>query len=208
MKPTIVIEHLEPEMSLWILLEYRHAGLIVGDRDMLWFTNIPARYKKILDKYGRVYEKSILELVPQEKIVILDPQAEKPLTYDDLLGKYVVIGGILGDYPPRGRTKELLSSRAPRAEKRNIGEGQYSIDGTVYYVMYLWKHGSMNEFKYVDGVKINTNEGHIFLPFRYPVEDNRPILAPGLKEYLLSKRVPDHILKEISSNEIIEDEKN
>ncbi len=205
MKPIIVIEHLEPEIGLWLLLEYRHAGLIVGDRDMLWFTNIPARYKKILYKYGRVYDKSILELVPQEKIVILDPQAEKSLTYDDLLSKYLVIGGILGDYPPRGRTRELLSSRAPRALKRNIGDGQYSIDGAVYYVVYLWKHSSMNGFKYVDGVKINTNEGHIFLPFRYPIQDDKPLLAPGLKEYILSKRIPDHILKEILSDEIIED---
>ena len=64
----------------------------------------------------------------------------------------------------------------------------------------------MNEFKYVDGVKINTREGHVFLPFRYPIRDNKPVLAPGLKEYLLSKRVPDHILKEILSNEVIEDE--
>ncbi len=197
MKPTIVIEHLEDEMSLWILLEYRHVGIIVGEHDMLWFTNVPRRYHRILSKYGKVHERSILNLVPQDKIVILDPQADKPLTYSDLKGRYIVIGGILGDYPPRGRTRELLSSRAPRAIKRNIGDGQYSIDGAVYYVIYLWRHKSMEGFKYIDGVKIDTPHGHILLPFRYPLVNDRPLMAPGLREYLLSRRIPDNILKEL-----------
>lgn len=201
-EPIIIIEHLEDRLGLWVFLEYRHSSLIVG-RNRLWFTNVPRRYHSLLKRYGYVYEESIVELadkdaVPREKIVILDPDAEKSLEYSDLEDSYIVIGGILGDHPPRKRTKKLLTQRLPGVRTRNIGNGQYSIDGAVYYVQYLWENKTLSGFRYIDGITIETREGYIRLPFRYPLENNKPVLAPGLIEYLTGKPLPKDILKEIN----------
>ncbi|MET1159945.1 MAG: RNA methyltransferase [Thermoprotei archaeon] len=202
-KPVIIIEHLEQEMGIWILLEYRHSSLIYG-KDYLWLTNIPTKYHRIFSKYAlRVYSESLLDLVRKsivrsDEILVLDPQAEEELTYGDLLEfKYIVIGGILGDHPPRGRTKKLLTDKLGNVEARNIGDGQYSIDGAVYYVDYLWKNRNLKGFKYVDGVVIEAVDSEIRLPFRYPVVNGKPLLAPGLIEYLSTGKTPDYILREL-----------
>lgn len=201
-KPVIVIEHLEESMGLWVFLEYRHSSMIYG-REYLWFTNVPSKYHRILCRYGKVFSKSIVDLVKDgvvggNEVLVLDPQAEKSLTYDDLLRyKYIVIGGILGDHPPRGRTKELLAKRLGKVETRNIGNRQYSIDGSVYYVNYLWTNKDLGNYKYIDGVEIKTPTGIIYLPFRYPVVEGKPLLAPGLREYLVKGSVPRSILKEL-----------
>ena len=105
----VVIEHLENELRPWIFLEYRHVSFIFGKENTI-YTNIPHRYHSILNKYGYVYAESIVDIIndgiikPNET-VILDPWADKELTIQDLDHiKYVVIGGILGDYPPRTYT--------------------------------------------------------------------------------------------------------
>ncbi len=198
----IIIEHLEDEFAPWILLEYRHSSLIAG-RDMILFTNIPDRYHRILERYGTVSSESIVNLVSSgiikgEDLVVLDPKAQRRLEREDLYGKYVVIGGILGDHPPRGRTWELLTRKLLDygVITRNIGEGQYSIDGAVYYVVELWRN-KLDGFRFVDGVDIETPHGKIHLPFRYPVVNGKPLLAPGLVEYLVHGRIPREILEEI-----------
>lgn len=201
-KPVVVIEHLEEYISIWIFLEYRHSSIIYS-RDYLWYTNIPERYISLLNKYGNVFNKSIINMIingdiePGE-VVILDPQAVKQLEYTDLLKyKYIVIGGIMGDHPPRGRTKTLISNRLPSVETRNIGDKQYSIDGSVYYVNYLWINRDMKNYKYIDGVELKNKNGSIYLPYRYPLVNNKPLLAPGLVEYLLHGELPEYIRREI-----------
>ncbi|RLG79857.1 MAG: hypothetical protein DRO13_05120 [Thermoprotei archaeon] len=201
-KPVVIIEHLEDTVGIWLFLEYRHSSLIYGSK-YIWFTNLPEKYHAILSKYGRVSNKSTIDLVrggeiTAREVLILDPQAEKSLDYYDLVThRYVVIGGILGDNPPRGRTKKLLTDKLENVEARNIGDGQYSIDGSVYYVDYLWRHRSLAGYSYVDGISIETRNGSIHLPFRYPLVEGKPLLAPGLLEYLREGRVPSYILREI-----------
>lgn len=205
-RPIAVIEHCEPEFSPWLILEYRHSSLIYGKEHIL-FTNIPERYIKIMSRYGRVSEKSIVELVLRgninpEEIVILDPSAPLSLTYSDLASaKYIVIGGILGDHPPRGRTRLHITSKMPQnVRARNIGNGQYSIDGAIYYVQYLWQNKSANGFKFVDGITIETLSGYIYLPFRYPLINNKPLLADGLEYYLKYRKLREDIWLELTSN--------
>lgn len=202
-KPTIIIEHCEEELSPWILLEYRHASIIYG-REYLWFTNIPTKYQKILSKYGKVRIESVLELIRRneiktEEVIVLDPKASRTLTYKDLSeAKYVIIGGILGDYPPKGRTWEYITSRIRENVKAfNIGENQYSIDGAVYYVEHLWRNKDMSGFKYVDGVILKTDHGEIKLPYRYPLVNDKPLLADGLEYYLKYRKIRDDIWLEI-----------
>lgn len=204
-KPIIIIEHCEDGLSPWIILEYRHASIIYG-RENLLFTNIPRKYHKILAKYGRVEEASIIDLVnngviPASQVIILDPKAREELKYTHLLeAKYVVVGGILGDYPPRGRTWEFITSKMPPTVKAfHIGEGQYSIDGTVYYVHYLWSNKSLEGYQYIDGLKIETDYGEVYLPYRYPVANGKPLLADGLEYYLKYRKIRDDIWSELAS---------
>lgn len=203
MNYVVIVEHLEAELSPWLLLEYRHVSRIQG-RDHTWFTNVPARYHRIIKIYGRVFEESVIDLLvsgalnPHETI-ILDPQAPGKLQYSDLATvKYVIIGGILGDHPPRGRTKTLLTSRIPSSVKAfNIGEAQYSIDGAAYYVKYLLDHRGEEGFQYVDGVTVETEHGYVFLPYRYPLVDGKPLLADGLEYYLKHRKLREDIWREI-----------
>lgn len=201
-KPLIVIEHLEIELSPWILLEYRHSSILAG-KDRIMYTNVPLKYHSILSRYGKVSMYSVLDIFDHKRLLILDPKADKALNRKDLENiDAVVIGGILGDHPPRGRTYTLLSSRAKDSIKRNIGDGQYSIDGAVYVVLEVLRRGCLECIDYVDGVElskiIGDEEVRVFLPFRYPIINNKPLLAPGLSEYLLNGKLPDFIIEEIN----------
>lgn len=207
-RPLIAIEHLEEELSPWLYIEYRHSCMLAKCNIMI--TNLPEKYHRLLKGYGcKTSSRSILDMYDHRKILILDPQATSTLTYRDLCRvDVVVIGGILGDHPPRGRTKKLLSSRAPEAIKRNIGKGQYSIDGAVYVVLKLLEKRDLSAIKYVDGIiikeEVNGISREIYLPFRYPLDEHyNPVLAPGLKEYLLHGK-----LVSTSPNEIKQDECN
>ncbi|MBI4148313.1 hypothetical protein HY490_03415, partial [Candidatus Woesearchaeota archaeon] len=55
--PTFVIEHLEPKVFQWCVLEYRHISQIVG-KENLWFTNasLPASSSR-LAKFGKVFQE-------------------------------------------------------------------------------------------------------------------------------------------------------
>jgi len=59
--PKFIIEHLEPELYEWCLIEYEHISKIVG-KDNTIFTNINKNYKNNLKKYSTAYEKSIVDL--------------------------------------------------------------------------------------------------------------------------------------------------
>lgn len=206
MKPIIVIENCEDTISPWLLLEYRHASMIYG-KEYLLFTNIPRKYHRLMSKLGSVLEESIVELVNTGRVdpgelIVLDPRSRERLSRDILLStRYVVIGGILGDHPPRGRTYMYITSRLPSDTRAyNIGEGQYSIDGSVYYVNYLLSHSDLSEFRYIDGVSVETEYGHIYLPYRYPIVDDKPLLADGLEYYLKYRKLRDDIWREITGD--------
>lgn len=201
-KPVVVIEHLEDGLSPWILLEYRHLSSFYG-LNCVVFTNIPEKYHRILSRYGTPVKESIIEIVnsgvikPGE-VIILDPASPSELTYEILSRtKYVVVGGILGDHPPKKRTWELISSRLKSIESYNIGDGQYSIDGAVYYIYYMYSNKGMEGYKYVDGVSIRNGDRIIHLPFRYPLVEDKPFISSDLIYYILNRRIPDHVWKEI-----------
>lgn len=200
--PIIVIEHCEDTLSPWILLEYRHVSQIFG-KERVWFTNVNERYHRILFKYGTPYSESVVSMVLRGfikagEVAVLDPRSSERLTYNDLISyKYIVIGGILGDFPPRGRTYALITSRMPGVRAYNIGEGQYSIDGAAYYIYYMATHGGDQGFQYVDGVYIRHGDLEIRLPFRYPLVNGRPLLAEGLEYFLINRRLPEYIRREI-----------
>ena len=50
-----IIEHLEPRLWKWCMIEYKNISKIVG-RKNLWFTNIKQKSKEVkeLAKYGKI----------------------------------------------------------------------------------------------------------------------------------------------------------
>lgn len=196
-----VIEHLEPRLSRWLLLEYKHASSIVG-RGNLIITNAKG-LKEVLEDIAIVYEESVVELLGTKlrprKTIILEPKAEKLLEPEDFNDEVmVIVGGIMGDHPPKGRTWTMLTSKLlGKAKPRSLGPLQFSIDGAVYVAYEVSKGRELIDIEVVDGVEIEVPSPYpgiqatIKLPYAYPVVNGKPLLAPGLVEYLRYKIVYD-----------------
>lgn len=187
------IEHLEDVLSEWLLLEYRHCVEITGGR--LLFTNVRREeWRRKLEEIGGIcLKESIVDLAEEfDRIAVLDPTGERRLEKGEL-EKYdvVVVGGILGDHPPRRRTRELLTRRLleikPECDVLNLGEKQLSIDGAILVAL-LINEGI--EFELADEIEIELGEGHsIVLHYAVPVVSGKPIITPGLIEYLIRRAV-------------------
>lgn len=200
-KTLFVIEHLEPRLSRWLLLEYKHSSSIVGKRNLI-ITNARG-LKGLLEDIAVVYEESIVELLGTKlkprKSIILEPRAEKLLEPEDFDDEVVVVvGGIMGDHPPKGRTWAMLTSRLlDRAEPRSLGPLQFSIDGAVYMAYQVSRGRKLSDIEIVDGVEVEVPSPYpgikatIRLPYAYPIVNGRPLLAPGLIEYLKYRIVYD-----------------
>lgn len=191
--PLIIIEHLEDHFSLWIRAEYRHAKQLAGER--LVFTNLGefltnAREENLCP----CFSESVTELQgvlynDPAKVIILDPFAEKPLKPREAAStEALVIGGILGDNPPRGRTQRLLTQRARHMLARNLGPYQLSIDGAVYVALRVANGTPLEEIPLVHRprlyVDIDGLEVEIELPFSYPLVDGEPLISDEVKELL------------------------
>jgi ribosome biogenesis SPOUT family RNA methylase Rps3 len=197
MKPIFVIEHLEPEIGKWLLYEYEHASEIIG-KNRLMFTNVRRdEWRQLLSKLGTVEERSAAEIFNHEKVIILDPKAKHSLMPQDFIDKeVVVIGGILGDHPPKGRTRKLLTKRFQKlATVRNIGKSQFSIDGAIYVAKLVSEGMPLEAIPIQKGLSLRlSNCGEVYLPYAYPLRDGKPVISQKLVAY-------------ICSDEIVEDEK-
>lgn len=74
------------------------------------------------------------DIPPASRICLLDPRAEKAISPEDAqLFDGFLFGGILGDDPPRDRTKEL---RKLGYEGRHLGSVQMTTDTACYVSIY------------------------------------------------------------------------
>jgi len=187
-QPIYIIEHLEPELFEWCLIEYEHISELVG-RDNLWFTNIAnEKDKKKLERFGRVFSESVKDM-KLANCCVLDPETEKTLSPAETQFEYYIFGGILGDYPPRKRTKEELTRFIPNVEKRNIGKEQMSTDNAVYTVREIVSGKKFSELKFQNQVSIPINEFEsIDLPYLYNIVNGKPFMSPKIVDYLKKKK--------------------
>ncbi len=177
--PKLIIEHLDPRLWKWSLLEYRHASDYIG-KDNIIYTNIRGKSKEKLSYYGLVYDKKISEL-NLKNVCILDPSAKETLTPKDKFD-YYIIGGILGNFPPEKRTKKELTSKLGYPA-RNLGKSQMSTN-TAAIVAWKVIHGTKLEdmkFKRLLVIKTGKNE-EVILPYKYLVEEGKPVLPDGYIE--------------------------
>jgi ribosome biogenesis SPOUT family RNA methylase Rps3 len=180
-----IIEVCEPFISNWLLLEIKHSSIIVG-KDKLLITNVKENYVQYLSKYGNVSSSSIIDLKDlHDKIIILDPLADLTLTPEEAFNYMLVIGGILGDDPPRGRTFKYITSKLPNCKARNLGKKQFSIDGAIYIAKLINEGKKMEEIPIMENLVIKVDEFHeIILPYVYPLVNNKPLISDELIEYL------------------------
>jgi len=177
-----VIEHLEPKLYRWCALEYKHISQLVGKKNLI-FTNIRAKSAQTkLAPCGKVSPVSVARL-GLEKICILDPSAKKVLTPREAKKfSYFVFGGILGDYPPRQRTKQELKLKG---ERRNIGKEQFPTDNAVYVVKKIASGTPLNKLKFQDCLTIPIKEGEeVELPFRYVLAKGKPLISKNIVSML------------------------
>lgn len=175
-------------MGKWLFYEYMHTSEIVGKSHLI-FTNIKRKSDASkLSKLGTVQERSAAEIFLPEKVVILDPKAEKPLKPEDFEGKEaIIIGGILGEAPPQGRTFRLITERFQKAAARNLGKGQFTIDGAVYVAKLVSEGTPLEKIPVKRGLTIKVNQNHlVYLPYAFPVKDGKPLISKKLATYLLS----------------------
>ena len=186
--PIYIIEHLEPKLFEWCLIEYEHISNLVG-KNQLWFTNIKNKSDaKKLEKFGKVFSDSVKKMT-FDNACILDPEAKNILTPSETFD-YYIFGGILGDYPPKKRTEIELTRFLPRVHVRNIGKEQMSTDNAVYTVKQIVENGKkFSELKFVDENNVEINEFEtVELPYRYNLVKGKPFMSPKIKEYLLKKK--------------------
>ena len=180
------IEHLEPKLSEWLFMEYSHAAQIVG-REKLLITNVKRKSEfQKLAKITNVERKRACELFEQRELIVLDPRARKKLSPADMKNKRaIVIGGILGEETPMGRTEELLTKSLPWASARNIGRHQFPIDGATYVAKQVSDGKSLEEIPVKLGLEVAIDSGHsVLLPYAYPLVDGKPLISQKLVAYL------------------------
>ncbi|MEK6892096.1 MAG: SAM-dependent methyltransferase [Nanoarchaeota archaeon] len=192
-----IIEHLEPELFEWCLIEYEHISKIVGKNDLI-FTNIKNKNDvSKLKKFGNVFDGSFSELnnklnFNKNKICILSQYAQKTLeTNDKNKFEYFVFGGILGDKPAKRRTEDIikeLKQNKIKFEERNLKSAQMPTDNAVYASKKILDGAKLNELKFIDEVEIQINDNEsVSLPFRYIIDDNKLIISEKLVEHLRNR---------------------
>jgi len=192
----VVIEHLEAYVNRWLLKEYEFVSETFKNRVI--FTNVTKECDRLLlQPLGIVYKTSAIELLSNvDNVVILDPNAKERLQVADLrMARYVVIGGIMGDNPPKGRTKLLITSRLSKALPRNLGEKQFTIAGAAYILRRVESGQNINDIKYVFGLKIKKRltkdiEIEIDLPYAFPLDEQGNIVLPKGYEDVVIDYVP------------------
>ncbi|MEK6918724.1 MAG: SAM-dependent methyltransferase [Nanoarchaeota archaeon] len=190
MSAVFVIEHLEPRVSKWVLIEYERISSIVG-KDNLWLTNVKSKTDRSkISKFGKVFKDSVSKMSLNYSCV-LDPQADQLLSPDDSAKfKFFVFGGILGDYPPKKRTNKELTQFLPDADIRNIGDKQLSTDNAVWVVNKIVNNKKVfGELKFRDRLEVRINDVEsIILPYRYPLIDGKPSVSPKIIDLLKKKK--------------------
>ena len=198
----VVIEHLEEYPSRWLVAEYLEAFREAARSNLqLLITGvIDPRLQAILNslRVGWVREHS-WELYDIPGTIILDMWAARDLTPVEAINANVfIIGGIMGDYPPRGRGR-LLSSHFDWASIRRLGDRQMSIHTSTWALARIRDGVDVSQLPLCsEDASIVLDNGlmefEVRLPFAYPCDiHGRP-------------RVPQRILELLSRGVVWEEE--
>lgn len=183
----LIVENLE-SYSEWLMLEYKHCASLWEN---ILFTNVKGkRMKKFLSEFAEVKSESITQ-INNEKLIILDPKAEKQLSSSDFGNTDgIVIGGILGYEKLTGRTKKHISDKSDKETTiiRNLGKKQMPIDIAAFVAKMVYLGEKIENIELTNEIEIKFDDEYsVILPYAYPVVDTKVIVTPGLIEYLRRK---------------------
>lgn len=131
---TFIVEHLDPELEAWQLLEYNTISrecTSTTPPSRFLLSGLPAPNTNPGLSSVEQTSTSVDALVasagiPKARVCLLDPKGEKDICPEDGDDFDVfVFGGILGDDPPRDRTAEL---RVKGFKGRRLGKEQLTTD--------------------------------------------------------------------------------
>lgn len=177
--PKYIIEHLEPELFEWCIVEYEEISNTVGKQNLI-FTNVKNSDK--LNSLGTVKKESVVKL-KLDNACILDPEASEELSPSDNFD-YLIFGGILGDHPPRKRTGDELSSKL-KFPKRNLGNKQMSTDTAVKVAKLIVDGKKLGEIKFIDEPEIELADGEsVELPYCYLSKEGKPLIPKKIIEIM------------------------
>jgi ribosome biogenesis SPOUT family RNA methylase Rps3 len=179
-----IIEHLEPKLWPWCIIEYKHISRTVSKKNV-WFTNIKKSDIRKLSSYGKVFSQSIKEM-KLDYVCVLDPESNITLDPKNSSGfQYFIFGGILGDNPPRKRTTPELTQFLPNAKVFNIGKAQMSTDNAVYVVKKIISGTNLKKIPFQEEIEIKINKiESTILPYRYALVKGKPFYSKELLKYL------------------------
>lgn len=190
MKPIFIIEHLEPKLWPWCIIEYESISKIIGP-SCVWFTNIKKKDINKLNKLGKVFTDSITKLsIDMSQTCVLDPLARRTLSPEETSNfKYYIFGGILGEEKLNGRTKKELTRFLSKAHERNIGKEQVSTDNAVFVTKKIIDQVSLQKIPRTTSLELKINKiESIILPYSYPLVNNKPRISKKLLNYLKKKK--------------------
>jgi ribosome biogenesis SPOUT family RNA methylase Rps3 len=180
-----IVEHLDPHVWEWSLLEYAHISHHVGPEN-LWFTNVTKDAKKLAG-LGKVFKESVTTMKLQNAC-ILESAGKQTLKPADKKFDYFIFGGILGDYPEVNKSHVILK-KMPQATVRNLGKDQMSTDTAVLVTKEVIDGTPMDKIPFQKGVEVEINDSEcVDLPYKYIVRDGEPHLPPGLVEMLKKQK--------------------
>jgi len=129
-EPVIVVEHMEGGGSRWLVEEYVEAFESVNGLGLRFVVSGVRDHVlgAVLSRRGVpwVWEHA-WELGCRDPVIVLDMRAPRVLEpWEARAASCLVVGGIMGDHPPRGRGM-LLVWGFPGASVRSLGEMQMSV---------------------------------------------------------------------------------
>lgn len=181
----LLVDNWEEVLSPWLLSEYSFVASIF--KNNLVFTNVTNNEMlQKLNAIAKATPKSLKEFlsesgIPVSKVIVLDPVAQEELRPEDLsTAEAVVVGGIMGDHPPRKRTYELITSRLPGTVARNLGREQLTIAGAAYVLKKISEGLTLRDLDIRFGLTIKldilNSSVEIFLPYAFPYDGGEPVL--------------------------------
>lgn len=192
-----VIEHFDDELYEWSLIEYR--SVLQMTQQPVILTNLRGllgRTQEILPT-AHCYADSIAHMqVDPQRVCLLDMRAELSLTPEDKgLFDYYLFGGILGDHPPRDRTKQLRDCNYPL---RHLGLLQMPTNTALNVVKLIIEDSKrLEDLMFIDNpdIPINSEDCDETIEmegFRYLADANgEPIIEPELIPLLAKDLLDD-----------------
>ncbi|MEM1873648.1 MAG: hypothetical protein QXS85_05140 [Acidilobaceae archaeon] len=190
MVEAIVVDNMETVASRWLRVELEEVARVARERGLAVILTgfVSPEVEAVAVKLGYEVERDAGRFNRPDSILLDLWASEKLKPHEARTAKYLIVGGILGDHPPRGRTR-LLYDRYCYAARRSLGEQQLSIDGAVKTALRVAEGVPLEEIKMVAPLEVEVARGKlrftVTLPYAYPLRpDGSPDVSPKLVELL------------------------